>query len=359
MELNGVARLLNLPGPVLITGHTGFKGSWLTLLLQRLGVEVCGISLPPQENSLYLKLASGLSIENHFIDIRNSILINQTFQRLQPSAVIHLAAQPLVLESYKSPRETFEVNALGTTNILDASFSYPSVEAVIVVTTDKVYRNNENGKAFHEDDPLEGKDPYSSSKVAAEAAVRAWQNISKVSSGPKVVSVRAGNVIGGGDWATGRLLPDLIRGFEANSPVDIRNSKSTRPWQHVLDPLTGYLLALEHLLSGANFDALNFGPISKSIPVGEVVTIATNAWPSQVKINFQESLEKNALEATKLELDSTKARQLLNWTPKWSQHESITATIKWWDRVLNKKMTALESCNLDLDFLLNNYNDIK
>jgi CDP-glucose 4,6-dehydratase len=358
MELNGVARLLNLPGPVLVTGHTGFKGSWLTLLLQRLGVEVCGISLPPQVNSLYLKLASGLSIENHFIDIRNSALINQSFQILQPSAVIHLAAQSLVLESYKSPKETFEVNALGTTNILDASFSCPSVEAVIVVTTDKVYRNNESGKAFHEDDSLEGKDPYSSSKVAAEAAVRAWQNISKVSSGPKVVSVRAGNVIGGGDLATGRLLPDLIRGFETESPVEIRNSNSTRPWQHVLDPLTGYLLALEHSLNGANIGSLNFGPISKSITVEEVVAIATNAWPSQVKINFQGSLGKNELEATHLELDSTKARQLLNWTPKWSQHESIAATVSWWDRVLNKKMTALESCRLDLDFLLNDYNRI-
>ena len=355
MELKGVARLINLPGPVLVTGHTGFKGSWLTLLLQRLGVQVCGISLPPQKNSLYLKLASGLSIEDHFIDIRNSALISQSFQSLQPSAVIHLAAQSLVLESYKSPKETFEVNALGTTNILDASFSCPSVEAVIVVTTDKVYRNNESGKAFHEDDPLEGKDPYSSSKVAAEAAVRAWQNISKVSSGPKVVSVRAGNVIGGGDLATGRLLPDLIRGFETKSPVEIRNSNSTRPWQHVLDPLTGYLLALEHSLNGANIDALNFGPTSKSITVEEVVTIATNAWPSQVKINFQKSLKKNELEATHLELDSTKARQLLNWTPKWSQYESIAATVSWWDRVLNKKMTALESCRLDLDFLLNDY----
>ena len=353
-----MARLLNLPGPVLITGHTGFKGSWLTLLLQRLGVEVCGISLPPQENSLYLKLASGLSIENYFIDIRNSTLINQTFQRLQPSAVIHLAAQPLVLESYKSPKETFEVNALGTTNVLDASFSCPSVEAVIVVTTDKVYRNNESGKAFHEDDPLEGKDPYSSSKVAAEAAVRAWQNISKVSSGPKVVSVRAGNVIGGGDWATGRLLPDLIRGFEANSPIEIRNCKSTRPWQHVLDPLTGYLLALEQLLNGNDLDALNFGPNSKSISVEEVVTIATNAWPSSVQINFKENSENSALEASKLELDSTKARQLLDWTPKWSQHESISATVNWWDRVLNNKMSAMESCNLDLNFLLNNDNKI-
>ena len=177
-----------------------------------------------------------------------------------PGAIIHMAAQPLVLESYRIPRETFETNVMGTVNILDAAFATEFVKGIIVVTTDKVYRNDNLGMKFVESDALVNKDPYSASKVGTESVVAAWQQISKVSNGPKVVATRAGNVIGGGDWADDRIIPELIRGFSTNSKVIVRNPKSTRPWQHVLDPLVGYVMVLEAVLAGEQIASMNFGP---------------------------------------------------------------------------------------------------
>lgn len=345
-------RLRKLPGPVLITGHTGFKGMWLTLLLERLNVPVVGFSLPAKPFSLYERAHRVGAIPEVFADIRNFDLVDAFMKEYRPSAIFHLAAQPLVLESYKSPRETFETNVMGTVNILEAAFNSESVAGIVVVTTDKVYRNDNSGVRFTETDALAGKDPYSASKVAAEAAVAAWQQKSAISGGPKVLAVRAGNVIGGGDWAEDRIIPDLIRGFASNTEVIIRNPSSTRPWQHVLDPLTGYVMALEAILNGDQIRALNFGPDSESLSVNEVVRISIEKWPLPTKVILLDPNLQVDAESIALELDSKNARSTLGWRSVWSQGESVSATIKWWDKVLNQSLNALDACDADIDFML-------
>jgi CDP-glucose 4,6-dehydratase len=346
------SRLRELPGPVLITGHTGFKGAWLTFLLERLGVPVVGYSLAPEPESLYARANRKGAIPEEYADIRNISQVEAFLAKYRPSAIIHMAAQPLVLESYKTPRDTFNTNVMGTVNVLDAAFKTNSVEAIVVVTTDKVYRNENTGRAFIETDALAGKDPYSASKVGTESAVAAWQQISKVSGGPSVVSVRAGNVIGGGDWAENRLIPDLVRGFASGKPVQIRNPESTRPWQHVLDPLSGYLMTLEALLEGKKMSALNFGPGAESLMVREVVDIATGQWPmaETVAITFEEG--NGNVEAKSLQLDSSLARSSLSWKDSWDQKEAVIATIRWWDKVLNQSAIAYEECQADISHLL-------
>jgi CDP-glucose 4,6-dehydratase len=352
MNLTLGARLRDLAGPVLITGHTGFKGVWLTLLLERLGVPVIGLSLSPEADSLYSRIQRTGAIPESFTDIRDFNAVEQFMRIHQPAAVIHMAAQPIVLESYNRPRETFEINVMGTVNILDLSFLTDYVQGVVVVTTDKVYRNEDTHKSFIESDALQGKDPYSASKVATEATVSAWQQISEVNGGPRVISVRAGNVIGGGDWAENRIIPELIRGFSKQDIVHVRNPLSTRPWQHVLDPLCGYLMALEAALSGTKFNALNFGPESKSLSVEDVVTIARKCWPSITTVKFADDLKERKVETVSLNLESKEARCLLGWKSRWSQEESVVSTIAWWNKVLNKSASAQEACEQDIEFLL-------
>ncbi len=354
MDLALGKRLKELPGPILVTGHTGFKGTWLTLLLQRLNVPVVGLSLAPEPGSLFERAHRTGAIPEAFIDIRDFEEVRKFLVAHQPSAVIHMAAQPIVLESYQKPRETFETNVMGTVNLLDAAFKTDSLEAMVVVTTDKVYRNDNSGIAFIESDALAGKDPYSASKVGTESAVAAWQQISKVNGGPEVVAVRAGNVIGGGDWAENRLMPDLIRGFTRGEKIVVRNPESTRPWQHVLDPLKGYLLSLEATLSGGAAPAFNFGPDSKSLSVREVVEISRQAWPSSTSIEFFDGLLHEGAEAAELHLDSNKSRQTLGWRPSWSQEESVIATVKWWERVVNDSVEPVDACASDIDFILEN-----
>jgi CDP-glucose 4,6-dehydratase len=196
----------------------------------------------------------------------------------KPSVIIHLAAQPLVLESYKNPKYTFEVNVIGTSNVLEAAFKTNSTEVVLISTTDKVYENNNSGKIFSESDPLKGKDPYSASKVAAENVIYAWREIRVKNGGPALLTARAGNIIGGGDLSKNRLIPDLVRAFNSNSKLVIRNPSSSRPWQHVLDPLSGYLLMIDNAINGDNLEVLNFGPVDKSMKVKEVVKIASKNW---------------------------------------------------------------------------------
>ena len=345
-------RLRKLPGPVLITGHTGFKGTWLTLLFERLGVPVVGLSLPPLPNSLFDRANRTGAVTETFADIRNFSDVSEFMATHNPSAIVHMAAQPLVLESYKIPRETFETNVMGTVNLLDAAFVSRCVEGVVVVTTDKVYRNDNSGIKFKESDALAGKDPYSASKVGTESAVAAWQQISKISGGPRVVAARAGNVIGGGDWANDRIIPDLIRGFSTNSKIVVRNPRSTRPWQHVLDPLLGYVMLLEAILNGQDLTAVNFGPESESLSVSEVVDIAKENWPSPTSVEYAEGIEEEAAEAIALQLDSEKARDSLKWNCAWSQSESVASTIKWWDRVLNESISPKVACEADIDILL-------
>lgn len=345
-------RLRELPGPVLITGHTGFKGAWLTFLLEHLGVAAVGYSLAPEPDSLYARANRQGAIPEVFADIRNFDEVEAFLAKHRPSAIIHMAAQPLVLESYKTPRETFETNVMGTVNLLDAAFKADFVEGIVVVTTDKVYRNDNSGRPFVESDALAGKDPYSASKVGTESAVAAWQHISKVSGGPKVVSVRAGNVIGGGDWAANRLIPDLVRGLASGEEIQIRNPESTRPWQHVLDPLSGYLMTLEAVLDEKSIPAVNFGPSTESLTVREVVDIAMSAWPVTESVNVSFEDGNGYVEAKSLQLDSSLGKSILGWKDSWSQKEAVTATIRWWDQVLNQSTPAREECQADILHLI-------
>ena len=352
MDLVVGERLRKLPGPVLVTGHTGFKGTWLTLLLQHMNIPVIGLSLAPENDSLYDRANRMGSIPEGFLDIRNLKSLTDFITIHEPSAVIHMAAQPLDLESYRIPRETFETNVMGTVNVLEAAFKTASVEAVVVVTTDKVYRNDNTGRSFNEKDPLEGKDPYSASKVGTEAAVASWQQIAKITGGPRVIAVRSGNVIGGGDWSKNRLVPDLIRGLISGETVQIRNPESTRPWQHVLDPLQGYLMSLEAILNREDFLSLNFGPLDKSMSVREICqeVASESRFGNKLRLQFQNLPDDK--ESIVLGLDPTKACELLNWQQRWSQKDSIARTLDWWANLIVKGENPNVICNSHIELYL-------
>jgi CDP-glucose 4,6-dehydratase len=345
-------RLRELPGPLLLTGHTGFKGTWMTFLLEHLSVPVVGYSLPAEKDSLYDRAERTGTIPEAFADIRDYDALEQFIDLHKPSTIIHMAAQPLVLKSYESPRETFDVNVMGTVNVLDIAFKKDFVKAVIVVTTDKVYRNDNSGRAFVETDPLEGKDPYSASKVGTESVVAAWQQIAKVSGGPSVISVRAGNVIGGGDFAENRIVPDLIRGVMSGTTVEIRNPESTRPWQHVLDPLTGYIVCLESSIDAYKSESFNFGPIELSINVAELVTKGKNLYGSRLKTNFEDSSEYQSFESKVLNLDSNFASRRLLWIPVWNQNTAIEKTFLWWKNLMEGIENPAKLCFSDIEHFL-------
>lgn len=335
-----------LNSPVLIIGHTGFKGTWLTLLLEKLGVELAGISLPADTSSMYSKLNRYGQINEYFQDIRKADAIEKLIQKIKPKYIFHLAAQPLVLNSYKSPSETFETNVMGTVNVLNAATKLDNCEHIVVSTTDKVYKNDDSGQRFTENSALGGKDPYSWSKVGTEAAVGAWQQIALVNGGPKITSVRAGNVIGGGDQAENRLLPDLIKSLSSNSNILLRNPQSTRPWQHALDPLWGYVLALT---AESTESAFNFSPDGKSLTVLEVANIATSTWGSNTKIDFDPQQAK--LESNTLELDSSLAMSKLNWRNRWSQKGAVISTVNWWKSIKDNTLSPMEACEINLEEL--------
>jgi CDP-glucose 4,6-dehydratase len=352
MDLKLGDQLRALPGPILITGHTGFKGAWLIFLLEYLGIPCVGYSLAPEEDSLYDRAKLEGKIPEIYADIRDFSIFGEFLNLHRPSAIIHMAAQPLVLQSYKTPRDTFDVNVMGTVNVLDAAFATDFVQVVIVVTTDKVYRNDNSGRAFIETDPLEGKDPYSASKVGAEAAVAAWQQIQKISGGPKVVSVRAGNVIGGGDWAENRLLPDLVRGFISGKPIEIRNPENTRPWQHVLEPLVGYLMILEYVLRGGAVSSINFAPNGESLSVREVANIAQESWGTSSRVQFSDEGLCDQLEASSLALNASLSGKLLGAHGCWNQNEAIQKTISWWQRYIENGRSPHENMLIDIsDYL--------
>jgi CDP-glucose 4,6-dehydratase len=348
MEFPIGSHLRELPGPVLLTGHTGFKGTWMTFLLEYLEVPVIGYSLKAEKNSLFDRtLRTGILPES-IEDIRDKNALERFIELQKPSAIIHMAAQPLVLKSYENPTETFDVNIMGTVNLLDIAFKKDYIKGIIVVTSDKVYRNDNSGKAFIETDPIEGKDPYSASKVGTEAVVAAWQQIAKISGGPKVASVRSGNVIGGGDFAENRIIPDLIRGIIRSESVLIRNPESTRPWQHVLDPLLGYLLALEKLITDKNFSCLNFGPDTQSLMVEEVIEIGKKTFSEILTIVATPSSKQVSLENKKLEINSNLAKDLLDWRPRWNQVEAINKTFCWWKKYLLNGSNPQELCIEDI-----------
>jgi CDP-glucose 4,6-dehydratase len=352
MTLRHFDNLKSLSGPVLITGHTGFKGKWLTLLLDSLEIPYVGYSLAPATGSLYAICAENRKRNEKISDIREYDVLRKFFLDTKPSAVIHLAAQPLVIDSYLNPAYTFDVNVMGTINVMRAATEVSSVKSVICVTTDKVYRNNEEGKLFSENDPLGGKDPYSSSKVACESAIDAWRAISKLNNGPDILSVRSGNVIGGGDISNNRLLPDLINGYVNKKKVVIRNPKSTRPWQHVLDPLYGYLLALEVSLEGKRHRAFNFATKESSISVEQAIEVMKKTLgPEKVLVEY-DTRNSQFPESSILDLDPELAFNLLGWEAAWSQEEAIKSTFAWWEKVKFKNISPNEACKQDIARLL-------
>ena len=343
--------LKRLNGPIFITGHTGFKGSWLSLLLNHLGIEHFGYSLEAEEDSLY-KRANLEKVSKGLVgDIRDLENLSKVINDVKPSVVIHLAAQPLVLKSYQEPLETFQTNCIGTANVLTAASKTPSVEIVLVITTDKVYRNDNSGRRFVESDSLEGKDPYSASKVAAEAVCAAWQQMSKIAEGPKVLVARAGNVIGGGDFAKDRLIPDAIRAIMSEQNLLVRSPKATRPWQHVLDPLIGYLKYIESAQSSLSVEpSLNFGPLEPSLRVDNVLEIAKDHFEERLKVIYKDTNQE--IESQTLELDPSRALAKLGWRPHWNQEEAIDRTFMWWAKTLANPTSAFENCLEDIKIAL-------
>lgn len=336
-------------GPILVTGHTGFKGAWLIELLQALSLEVAGYSLEPLPGALYSQLRHQGKFREEYADVRDLGKLTKFVSETKPEVIFHLAAQPLVLESYTQPIATFGTNVMGTANLLNAAFACDSVKVVVVVTTDKVYENRDKVVRFTEQDPLGGKDPYSASKVGAEQAIAAWRQIQSISGGPKVIAVRAGNVIGGGDISANRLLPDLIRAFRSGIPTDVRNPSSTRPWQHVVDPLAGYLLSAEHLLAGNDIPALNFSGSQNSESVSNVVEAAIRAWGGNAReyVAMGADSETKA-ESTNLDLDSSMAGKYLGWVPQFTQVQAVEKTIDWHKAVDNQFLKPSEACEKDL-----------
>lgn len=316
---------------VLVTGHTGFKGAWLTLMLHRLGHEVSGLSLDPEPGALY-EIADVVDVVQHDIraDIREPQTVHDAFALVQPELVLHLAAQPLVRLSYQQPRFTYETNVMGSYNILEAAQACDQLRALVMVTTDKVYKNVNRAEGYREDEPLGGDDPYSSSKAMADLLVQSWV---KSFPGVPTAIVRGGNVIGGGDVSADRLLVDLIDGFVSEQPIEIRYPEAVRPWQHVLDCLNGYLFVAQALLNSIGTGAWNIGPDERSfIPVREIADTASMMWGATAGWNDVSS-GTHLHEAGLLALDATQAREQLGWADIIPYPASLQWTIDWAKRI--------------------------
>ncbi len=347
---------------VLVTGHTGFKGAWLCEWLVALGAEITGVSLPTPVSSpsLFDELHLGERLRDLRGDIRNTDAISKAIRDFKPDFLLHLAAQPLVRESYRTPTETWQTNVLGTINVLEALRNFEHPCAAVMITTDKCYLNREWLHAYREEDPLGGHDPYSSSKAAAEIAISSWRDSFFPPDHPvRIASARAGNVIGGGDWATDRIVPDAIRSLRKGEPVPVRNRTATRPWQHVLEPLSGYLQLAAHLETSnqepgtknqeqstkneaprtkkeerrTNIKDLsfNFGPdLPSNKTVADLVQEILIHWPGE----WEDRSDPNAPhEAGKLNLATDKAFHVLGWRPRWGFSQTIQKTVQWYRQV--------------------------
>jgi CDP-glucose 4,6-dehydratase len=327
---------------VFVTGHTGFKGSWMTLWLHSMGAKVTGYSLDiPSIPSLF-KLGNVEEVLAESItdcNVTDLLKLTQSMNEANPEIIIHMAAQPLVRKSYERPVETYATNVMGTVNVMEAARSCSSVKVIINVTTDKCYENQEWEWGYRENDSLGGYDPYSSSKACSELITSAYRRSFFQSSGIKVATARAGNVIGGGDWAEDRLIPDFVKSLINGLPIQIRNPGAVRPWQHVLEPLSGYLLLCQNLYSeDQNYaEALNFGPQQNDVKSVEwIVNQMLRKWPHE-NSGYQIINQDSKHEANMLKLDCSKALKDLNWFPKWSLDKALDYTVQWYADYLQGK----------------------
>jgi CDP-glucose 4,6-dehydratase len=315
---------------VLVTGHTGFKGSWLSLWLNELGAQVSGISMSPEAQPNHWE-SLNLEIDDRRHDIRDYNAIKKAIDTIQPDIVFHLAAQPLVRRAYRDPLETWSTNVIGTANVLEACRQQPSICSIVVITTDKCYQNNEWEWGYRENDRLGGHDPYSASKAGSELVAASYRSaFFHQPSSPLLATARAGNVIGGGDWSEDRLIPDIVRAIERSQSLEIRSPKATRPWQHVLESLSGYLILGLHLLNGkeAFADGWNFGPEPEgNRSVEGVLTTLKVHWPHFV---WHTSHQEHPHESKLLYLDSSKARGQLQWQPVWNIDTALEKTADWY-----------------------------
>jgi len=333
---------------ILVTGHTGFKGSWLSLWLDAMGANVHGIALDPIPGALFERadVASVLASDRR-VDIRDLSELRSNITEISPDAVVHLAAQPLVRDSYLHPVDTFSTNVMGTVNTLIASMDTPSVEAALIITTDKVYRNVEQTTPYSEDDPLGGEDPYSASKACAELATHALEQ-SRTRPGMRITTVRSGNVLGGGDIANDRLLPDLIRSFSKGQPAVLRYPDAVRPWQHVLDPLHGYIRIVERQLSGHAVPPLNLGSDpDDSMTVRQVADAAAIAWGGSATVIVDPATD-HPHEAGLLLLNSARAHAEIGWKPLLSGRDAVNWTVAW-HRDVDDGLSPLGAMKRDLD----------
>ncbi len=332
---------------VLITGHTGFKGSWLTIWLHSLGAEICGIALAPDTTPSLFELAGvAEGIEHNICDIRDAKATAAIIQKFNPDIVFHMAAQPLVRASYKDPLANFDTNIMGTAHVLDALRECTAVKSVVVVTTDKVYENRETGQAYKESNQLGGHDPYSASKAAAEIVTQSYRKSFLAERGVRVSTARAGNVIGGGDWSEDRLIPDAIRAWSAGETLEIRAPDSVRPWQHVLEPLYGYMYLAAEMFDSRDYDgAWNFGPAKKDTrPVKDVIEIARKIYSGG---DVRYGTNTGPHEAGLLMLNITKVETELGLRPHWGLQRAVERTIEWYKDVAEGR-EARSACTIQI-----------
>ena len=324
---------------VIITGHTGFKGTWLSTWLGLLGAKLCGISLAPDTTPSLFELTNmHKRLTSHIVDVRNYDQVEKIFREFNPEIVIHMAAQPLVRESYKNPSETYSTNVMGTVNVLEACRSCIDLRAIVCVTTDKVYENKEWYWGYRENEAMGGHDPYSSSKGCTELVCSAYRRSFFSENKVSLATARAGNVIGGGDWSKDRLIPDILRALEKQRVVEIRNPHAIRPWQHVLEPLSGYLdLAKALYCNGERFSgAWNFGPEdSDALSVNKICEKLISSWGSNAEYQIQAGNHPH--EAQYLKLDISKVKRELGWRPRWDLHKAIEMIVRWHKAFLNEE----------------------
>lgn len=335
---------------VLLTGHTGFKGAWLSLWLQQLGAQVVGVSLPPITKPNLFELAKiNTLIDSRFVDIREPHGIEEIVREVNPEIVFHLAAQALVRLSYSDPLMTFETNVQGTANVLNAvRMASETTKVVVAITTDKVYHNLEHPFPYRESDKLGGHDPYSASKAATEIVIASYRDAYLAQQGVAVASARAGNVIGGGDWSEDRLIPDAVRSWNSDQPLLIRRPESVRPWQHVLEPLAGYLLLAERIWNQPNLAAAyNFGPQAHEAETVRNVVEQARAAYGTGEVMWGDGTE-GPHEASWLALEIAKARQVLGFSPRWSLTQGIERSMAWYRQQLEGQ-EARQLCLADID----------